>query len=225
MTTHSFRDAELLSAFLDGQLSQAETARLESRIKADPALASILEDLRQSRAIFRRTPKRRVPHNFTLTPKMAGIRPPVPRLVPALSWASALAMLLFVFTLGGNLLGNLSFGAAAPMIAAAPSGMGGAKNNGTYGVSGGPITDQATLAESNIQLTPTPEITSLQALEPTAVPNTRMFEAQPAPETQAAPINPWLLIWPGLAGILIGAALLIRWAGVKKFRDKVKTPK
>ncbi|MDP2994328.1 MAG: hypothetical protein Q8N46_04310, partial [Anaerolineales bacterium] len=117
MTTPSFRDVEQLSASLDGQLSQAEKTRLEARIQLDPALAATLADLRQARAILRRTPKRRLPRNFTLTSKMAGIRPPVPRLVPAFSWASAVAMLLFVCTLGTNLLGRLSFGAAAPLMA------------------------------------------------------------------------------------------------------------
>ena len=117
MTTPSSRDLEQLSTYLDGQLSQSDRTRLEIRIKSDPALASALEELRQTRAFLRHTPQRRAPHNFTLTPKMAGIRPPVPRLVPVLSWASAAAMLLFIFTLGAGLVGQLSFGEAATMPA------------------------------------------------------------------------------------------------------------
>jgi hypothetical protein len=123
MTIPSSRDLEQLSAYLDGQLSQSSRARLEIRIQADPALASALAELRQTRTILRRTPQRRAPRNFSLTPGMAGIRPPVPRLVPVLSWASAVAMLFFIFTLGAGLVGQLSFGAAATS-AAAPMGSG-----------------------------------------------------------------------------------------------------
>jgi hypothetical protein len=224
MMTPSFRDVEQLSAFLDGQLSQAENARLEDRIKADPELVAALEELRQARAILRRTPKRRVPRNFILTPRMAGLRPPVPHLVPALSWASAVAMLLFLFTLGSSLLSQLPSGAAAPMMATAPSGLGGAPKNETYGI-GGSAADKATLTENGLQTTPTPENVSLQVPESTSVPNVRMLETQPIPETSARPVNPWMILWPGLAAVMIGAALLIRWAGVKKFRDKAKISK
>ena len=120
MKPPSSRDLEILSAYLDGQLSRSSRARLETRIHADKELATALEELRQTRALLRRTPHRRAPRNFTLTPGMAGIRPPVPRLVPVLSWASAVAMLFFIFTLGASLVGQLSFGSAAPMSAAAP---------------------------------------------------------------------------------------------------------
>jgi len=130
MTTPSSRDLEQLSAYLDGQLSRSGRTRLELRIQSDPAFAGALEELRQTRALLRRTPHRRAPRNFTLTPRMAGIRPPVPRAVPMLSWASAVAMLFFIFTLGASLVGQLSFGAAtsaaapmasAPLAAAAPA--------------------------------------------------------------------------------------------------------
>jgi hypothetical protein len=64
--------------------------------------------------MLRQTPRRKAPRNFTLTPKMVGIRPPVPRVVPALSWGSAVAMVMFVCTLGYNLISSGAFGAAAP---------------------------------------------------------------------------------------------------------------
>jgi anti-sigma factor RsiW len=159
MTTPSSRDLELLSTYLDGQLSQSSRARLETRIQADPALASALEELRQTRALLRSTPHRRAPRNFTLTPRMAGIRPPVPRLVPALSWASAVAMLLFIFTLGAGLVGQLSVGTAA-RSAAAPMG---------YGA--GPLAAAA----------PAPA-TAAQA---TAAPAIMTAPVNPAPATQA----------------------------------------
>src|SRR5512136_3479604 len=113
MKSPAFHDMEILSAFLDGEISPSEKTRLETRLQSEPGLAAALQELRQTRALLRRTPKRHAPRNFTLTPRMAGIRPPVPRLVPAFSWASAVAMLLFLVTLGVNLVGRLSFGAAS----------------------------------------------------------------------------------------------------------------
>jgi len=211
MMTPSFRDVEQLSASLDGQLSQAEKTRLEARIQLDPTLAAALVDLRQARAILRRTPKRRLPRNFTLTPKMAGIRPPVPRLVPALGWASVVAMLLFVFTLGTNLLGRLSFGAAAPMMAAAPSGMG-----------GGPAATQPPVTD-NMQVIPTAETFVMTAPEATPSDETRLVAPAAPPATKATPepVNIWSYIWLGLAAVLIAAALLIRRASVQAFRRKM----
>ncbi|HBD07338.1 MAG TPA: hypothetical protein DCZ69_03675, partial [Syntrophobacteraceae bacterium] len=117
MTSPSFRDIKQLSAYLDGQVSRSEKARLEGRIRTDPELAAALEELRQTQWLLRRTPYRRAPRNFTLTPRMVGLKAPTPRLVPALSWASVVAMLLFVCTLGTNMLGNFSFGASARIMA------------------------------------------------------------------------------------------------------------
>ena len=126
MTAPSSRALEQLSAYLDGQLSQSSRTRLETRIHSDPAMASALEELRQTRAFLRRTPHRRAPRNFTLTPGMVGIHPPVPTLVPVLSWASAVAMLFFIFTLAAGLVGQVSLGmaTAVSLNAAAPRASG-----------------------------------------------------------------------------------------------------
>jgi anti-sigma factor RsiW len=210
MTTPSFRDVEQLSAYLDRQLSQSEMTRLETRLQSDPALAATLEDLRQARSILRRTPGRRSPRNFTLTPKMAGIKPPLPRTVPALGWASAVAMVLFVLTLGTNLLGQVSLGANAPMLSAAPmTGEG-------YGRGGGPP------AVDNSQVLPTPAPFTLVVPEATAPGESRLVQP-PAPYSTKAswqPVDLWLYIWPGLALVLIAAALLIRWFNDRAFRRK-----
>ena len=103
MNQPSFRDIELLSAYLDGQLSQADAARLESRIESDPELRSVYDDLRQSQALLRKLPARRAPRNFRLTPKMAGIKPPLPRAFPVFRLASALAAILFFLGYAVNL--------------------------------------------------------------------------------------------------------------------------
>jgi hypothetical protein len=219
MTMINFRDIEQLSAYLDGQLTRAEKTRLESRLSSDQDLASALNDLRQVRTVLRKMPKRRAPRNFMLTPKMAGIKPPVPRAVPTLSWASAVSVMLFVCTAGFNLLGKLSFGAAAPMAAeSAPYAV---SVEGGYG-GGAAEPTQAPVAENAVLPTPTPEMTKFAAPEPTqqadlAAPPPEM----PAPK-RAQPVNYWLILWPALAVLFLVAALLVRWNSRLAFNKKMR---
>ena len=112
------RDIELLSAYLDGQLKSSDSTRLESRLKSDPELVAVMDDLRAARNLLRKLPQRRAPRNFTLTRKMVGQNPPMPRVYPFFRFATTLATLLLFFSLGLNFL--------APQMAAAPGfGMGG----------------------------------------------------------------------------------------------------
>lgn len=133
MTTPSFRDVEQLSAYLDGELSQAEAARLETRLAADPQLASVFEALRQSRALLRQLPQRRAPRNFTLTPKMVGQKPPLPRAYPFFRFSTALAAVLLLLTFAINAIGPLTSGVMAP----APA----------YGMGGGEVEQPAVAME------------------------------------------------------------------------------
>ena len=123
----NFRDIELLSSYLDGQLSPSDSARLESRISSDLELASALDDLRAARNILRKLPARKAPRNFTLTRKMVGLKPPLPRSYSIFRFSTALASFLLVLTFAANsILPRISFGAAAPMAAQEAYGMGGA---------------------------------------------------------------------------------------------------
>jgi len=117
MTQPSFRDVETLTAYLDGQLDSAHSQRLESRLGSDPELKATLDALREARTVLRRLPQRRAPRNFTLTLKMAGIKPPLPRAYPILRFASAFAGFIFLFAYVANFLPQL----ALPMGAAAPA--------------------------------------------------------------------------------------------------------
>lgn len=114
------RDLIQLSAYLDGQLDDRARRALESRLASDADLRAALADLRQTRSLLRRLPQRRAPRNFTLTRRMIGLRPPLPRAVPVLRLASALAGLLFLASYAGNLLnfapGAAMAPAAEPMI-------------------------------------------------------------------------------------------------------------
>jgi anti-sigma factor RsiW len=232
MTSPSFRDMENLSAYLDGQLTPSERTHLEKRIQKDQTLAAALIELRQTRTLLRRVPQRRAPRNFTLTPRMAGIRPPVPRLVPVFSWASAVAMLLFIFTLGTSLVGQLSFGAAAPMMAAAPSGFGGGPSAAATAApaTAAPAIAPAPLApataapqstsDQNMLATPTPEANIMSVPEATPPGAMRVIQPPAAPKAQPKPLNLWLVIWPGL-GLLLGTlALLLRWLNRRAFQRK-----
>jgi hypothetical protein len=230
MKSPSFRDMEALSAYLDGQISPSERTRLEKRLQSDAFLAAALQELRQTRTLLRRTPKRRTPRNFTLTPRMAGIRPPVPRLVPVFSWASAVAMVLFIFTLGITMVGRLSFGAVAPMLAAAPIGGrgGGPPAAATQApamaapVLEAPPAAPAPLrtADQAMQATATMEIFAMSV--PEATPPAADQKIQPAPEVKAQQkaFNRWLFILPGL-GVLLGIlALLLLWLNQRAFKRK-----
>src|SRR5688572_2490180 len=96
------RDIELLSSYLDGQLKPSDSARLEARLASDPDLRAVLDDLRAARGLLRQLPMRKAPRNFTLTPKMVGKNPPLPRSYSAFRFVTALASLMLFFTLGLN---------------------------------------------------------------------------------------------------------------------------
>jgi anti-sigma factor RsiW len=101
------REWEDLSAYLDGQLSPRQSARLEEKLQARADLRAALNELNQTRSVLRSQPAVRAPRNFTLTPKMVGARQAPPRsfqLFPAMRLASVLAVALFILVLAGDLL-------------------------------------------------------------------------------------------------------------------------
>jgi anti-sigma factor RsiW len=126
-------DWEILSAYLDGQVTDREKEQLRLRLDSDPALQHALEEMQRTKMVLRSVPRKRVPHNFTLTPAMLPKRKAwfglVPNLrygsgaatlVPTLSFASGLATLLLVLTFTFQFLPGLR-NAAQPPAAAAPS--------------------------------------------------------------------------------------------------------
>ena len=100
----SFQDIKNLSAYLDKQLSKSAQARLEAKIAIQPELQEILLEMRQARSLLGHTPKLKVPHNFTVTPKMVGMRPPLPRSVPIFRMASLTAAILLFISFTFNYL-------------------------------------------------------------------------------------------------------------------------
>jgi len=124
-------------------------------------------------------------------------------------------MVVFACVLAVNQLGRLSFGAQAPMMAAAPA----------FGIGGGegePEPAMESQAEdSSLAVTPTPEMLLMTVPEATAAPENRII--QPEDEV-AAKINPspntWIFLWPALAAVCTGIALLLRWISIRQFRRK-----
>ena len=108
MTTRiTGREWEDLSAYLDGQLSPKESARLEEKLQARADLRAALSELSQTRSLLRSQPAMRAPRNFTLSPKMVGVRPAPVRsfqLFPAMRLASVMAAALLVVVLAGDFL-------------------------------------------------------------------------------------------------------------------------
>jgi hypothetical protein len=88
----SDRDLELLSAYVDGALSDREKALLEQRLATDLALRAELATLRETVALLRDLPPLKAPRNFTLDPSVFG------RSIP---WWRRLVMLENLLQLSG----------------------------------------------------------------------------------------------------------------------------
>jgi hypothetical protein len=112
------REQETLSAYLDNALNPRARQQLETQLQARPELRAALNDLRQTQQLLRHVPVLRAPRNFTLTPEMAGLRTQPPRVYPVFRLAFALASILFVFVVGGEMI----FGGPTPAseVAMAP---------------------------------------------------------------------------------------------------------
>jgi hypothetical protein len=135
------RDLELLSSYLDGQLKPSDSARLEARLASDPDLRAVLDDLRAARGLLRQLPMRKAPRNFTLTPKMVGKNPPLPRSYPAFRFVTALASLMLFFTLGLNFV--------VPQMTQTPAfGFGGGAPEESFSVEQVPAAPEAAATEA-----------------------------------------------------------------------------
>ena len=101
------KEWESLSAYLDGQLSANDRIRLERLLTERPEMRVALTDLRRTRDFMRNQPSLRAPHNFTLSPQLAGIRINERRpsfAFPVLSAVSAIASILLVLVFMGDML-------------------------------------------------------------------------------------------------------------------------
>lgn len=236
------RDLELLSSYLDGQLSSADATRLEARLLAEPDLRSVLRDLRSARTMLRQLPMRKAPRNFRLTPQMVGKNPPLPRAYPAFRFTSALATILLFLSFGLNFLRPQLLAAQSPAF-----GMGGGGAPDTYAESA-PAAEMPALAtelpateapaeESSIASAPmatetiaaqgdtarameteTAKTGATEAAAQDALQNQPPISEPPSPRPVVSTVWQWLL-----AGIALLSALimgLMRQFSVNRWRGK-----
>ncbi len=76
----SDRDLELLSAYLDGELTDREKEKLEQRLARENALRAVMDDLRETVTLVSDLPRLKAPRSFTLDPAVYGrtVGRPVP---------------------------------------------------------------------------------------------------------------------------------------------------
>ncbi len=218
-----FRDIEQLSAYLDGQLSPSDSARLELRISTDPELDSVLSDLRLARGILRKLPARKAPRNFTLTRKMVGLKPPLPRTFSFFRFSTAFATFLLMLTFAANsILPSVSFGAGAPMMAQEAYAIGGGCDEPCSPSAMAAATEAPVVPSMELAAAPTEtsEDTARVAETPAAKEAGNLSAAQDQPQVQSEAIIPssWQI---GLLIIgLLSAALMfgLRQSAIRKWK-------
>ena len=224
----NFRDVELLSAYLDGQLSPSDSIRLESRLASDQNLQAVMDDLRTARGLLRQLPQRRVPHNFTLTTKMAGLKAPEPRVYPVFRLATVVAALLFMFTFVVNKFAPIETIHLSAAQAPA-SGMGGGCNNC------GPAEAAPAATEAPVQPfaapAPTEVLPSTQDNSRNLTPSTQQITPkaavpppvinQPSPIPSEAPVPLSWQISIGIIAVICGAAAwFLRLRSEREFQKR-----
>jgi len=176
----NFRDVELLSAYLDGQLSPSDSARIESRLAADANLRAVMDDLRAARGLLRQLPARKAPRNFTLSRSMVGAKPPLPRSYPIFRFATTFATILLFLSFAVN---GFASRISAISFAAAPAyGVGGGGGGGAPEISGVPAVTEAVITQA-----PTEPPLEVQALPAEATPSAADSEA---PQQKSAETPP-----------------------------------
>lgn len=121
---YSAQDWQLISAYLDGQLSPKEKTRLEARLGTETALKQAFLDMRQTKLLLSHAKIIKAPRNFTLTEEQARSIKPVRtfRFLPILSISSALATIMMIFaiffelSIGPRMTANLAEEPAAEIM-------------------------------------------------------------------------------------------------------------
>ena len=110
----------LLSTYLDGRASQTERAMVERHLKSCADCERNLATLSATVVAVRDLPHVRAPRSFALPRSMAKQPRSAPWLYPLLRTATALATLLFVIAVAGDVYTRFTlFSTSAPMVAPA----------------------------------------------------------------------------------------------------------
>jgi hypothetical protein len=174
-------DLELLSAYLDNELTPAERIALERRLAQDADLRAALDDLRGVTRAIRGLPTLRAPRDFRLDPAVFGrqdvspARPAPRRRIPrrGYQWASGIsalaAMLVFVLgvltLLGPSMLDSTALRSAEPSQsqALATSADEAFTGSAEDAVAEGAIAEEEAADEDAIAMIPTLPVTAVPA--------------------------------------------------------------
>lgn len=111
------RDLEILSAYIDGEISTKDREKLKTRLSEDAGLRKTLEELQSTRQVIRSLPSLRAPRNYFVSAEMVGQKETASRAFPVLRFASVLASVIFVLLFLGDILIPRSGVLPAPMAA------------------------------------------------------------------------------------------------------------
>jgi hypothetical protein len=96
------KELELISAYLDGQLPEAQRRQLRQRMAQDAAFKQAFEDLRLTRLALRSAPKIKRRRSFTLSPEMVGQRTRVFGLQAASRLVAVVATVMLAVVFAGD---------------------------------------------------------------------------------------------------------------------------
>ncbi len=102
--SNTFKQIQLLSAYVDERCTSREKQRVEAALKADAGLRLTLAEFYRCRKMLRAIPQVKAPRNFTLSPSMVLHKPQRFFLAPALNYGALVAAALFVFLFAGTRL-------------------------------------------------------------------------------------------------------------------------
>ena len=207
------RVAEMLSAYIDGELTPAQKARVEAHLAECEECAQNLHTLRQTVSLLGQLPTVRAPRSFVIREaqvaprRRAGLR--WTRAYPALQGATVLAFLLFVVIFAGDValthfapaIGGAPLAAYRSPVTEVPAAQWAAQEQAAEGTKEtvvaekvAPVEMTATPAETPVPpvlpaptVTPVPAAADNTAPTPTLVTREVMEDtAQPTEETRMA---------------------------------------
>jgi len=104
----SQKEWEVLSAYLDNQLSPKERARIEAALRDNQQLREGFEYLNLTRSLVRALPRYRPNRNFTVTPEMVGMQRSSPASPGLRLVAVAATMMLLIVIMSDLILSRIS---------------------------------------------------------------------------------------------------------------------
>jgi hypothetical protein len=122
--SNTFKQEQMLSAYVDERCTPREKQRVESALKTDAGLRLTLSEFYRCRKMLRAIPQMRAPRNFTLSPSMVPQKPQRFFLAPVLNYGALVAAAMFVFLFAGTRLFPLAtakYAAPEAMLMSAPA--------------------------------------------------------------------------------------------------------